>query len=457
MSESMVIIMSAGEGKRMKSKTAKVLNKVCFRPMIDYVITAAKEVSSEKPVVIIGHKGEDIKSYLGDTVSYALQQQQLGTGHAVMQAADLIRKENPEVTIVLNGDMPLITGKTLAQGLAFHKQHHFHATVAGATYECPDGYGRLVIENGILEKIVEHKDADQSQRAIKQINSGIYFFDTKMLLDALSRLTNQNAQGEYYLTDTIEAIKSAGGKTGAFLVEDQNEVFGCNNRMELAHADLLMRRRINNTFMEQGVTIIDPDTTYIQDSVSIGQDTTIYPSTMLEGETVIGESCLIYPGCHIKNCRIGNNVSIQSSTLMDSQVGNDTTVGPYAYVRPMSSIGNHVKIGDFVEIKKSTIGDGTKISHLTYVGDSKVGKNVNFGCGTVTVNYDGKNKYLTEIEDDAFIGCNTNLVSPVKVGKGAFIAAGSTITDPVPENGFAIARQRQVNKENWIKPKDKTK
>ncbi len=455
MNKMQVVIMAAGEGKRMKSSTAKVLSKVNFKPMIDYVLQAAAGVSDKKPIVIIGHKGEDIQSYLQDRVLYVQQSKQLGTGHAVLQAEQEITKAECETVLVLNGDMPLITADTLQKAYAFHKEKQNSVTVVGASFEQPDGYGRLIIENGTLTGIVEHKDATEDQKKIQEINAGIYFFETASLLAALSKLTNNNAQNEYYLTDTIEIIRSENGKAGAYIVEDKKEISGCNTRAELAYADKVMRLRINRMLMDQGVTIINPENTYIEQGVQIGKDTIIYPGAVLEGNTKIGENCILYPNCAINNCKIGHNVNIKSSTLIDSTVGNNTTVGPYAYIRPGSVIGAHVKVGDFVEVKKSKIGDGTKISHLTYVGDSIVGQNVNFGCGTVTVNYDGKNKFTTEIGDNAFIGCNTNLVAPVKVGENAFIAAGSTITDWVPQDSFAIARQRQTIKENWIKPKDK--
>lgn len=455
MNNTLVVIMAAGEGKRMKSSTAKVLSKVNFKPMIDYVLQAAGGVSDQKPVVIIGHKGEDIKAYLKDRALYAEQAEQLGTGHAVMQAADEIEKSKCDTVVILTGDAPLITAETLKKAYTHHKENGFDVTVLGAAFDDPTGYGRLLIKDGCLTGIVEHKDATEEQKNVREINAGMYFFAADKLLYALKNLTNNNAQHEYYLTDTISVIRKNGGKAGAYIVENREEISGCNNRAELSAADRIMRLRIVKKLMDDGVSVINPENTYIEDTVKIGCDTVIYPGAVLEGETEIGEGCILYPNCAIKNCKIGNNVEIKSSTLMDSSVGSDTTVGPYAYVRPNSRIGSHVKVGDFVEVKNSTVDDGTKISHLTYVGDSDVGKNVNFGCGTVTVNYDGKNKFRTTIGNNAFIGCNTNLVAPVTVGDNSFIAAGSTITDEVPEDGFAIARQRQTVKNGWVKPKDK--
>lgn len=447
-----VLILAAGEGKRMKSKTAKVLNKVCFKPMIDYIIRAAKAVTDEKPVVIAGHKKEDIEAYLKDSVSYAYQYEQKGTGHAVMMAERFLEKDE---IVVLNGDMPLISPETLKKAVDFHRNGDFSVTVVGAEFENPAGYGRLVIKDNVLEKIVEHKDANEEELKIKYINAGIYIFKGEDLGYALGKINNNNAQGEYYLTDTVEIIKNDMKKAGAYIVEDKNEIMGCNTRAELAQADAYMRERINRKLMENGVTIIDPKCTYIEDTVEIGRDTVIYPGAVITGNTKIGEDCEVLSSSNIYESEIGNGVSIKTSTVLESVIGDNTTVGPYAYIRPLSKIGKNCRIGDFVEIKKSTIDDGTKVSHLTYVGDSTVGKNVNFGCGTVTVNYDGINKFKTTIGDNCFIGCNANLVAPVTVEDNSFIAAGSTITDTVPENGFAIARARQVNKENWVKPKDR--
>lgn len=450
-----VLILAAGEGKRMKSKTAKVLNKVLFKPMIDYVLKAAEGITDSKITVVAGHKKEDLIDYLGDRADFAYQDEQKGTGHAVMMAKDEIIKADAKTTVVLNGDMPQITSETLKKVLKYHNENNLMVTVVGAAYENPTGYGRLVIKDGVLEKIVEHKDCTEKQLSIKEINAGIYFFDTKYLLNSLKLIKNDNAQGEYYLTDTIEVIKEMGGKAGAYIVENREEIAGCNNRFELSEADNNLRMRVNKKLMEDGVTIINPENTYIEDGVKIGMDTVIFPGTVIKGNTVIGEDCEISSNCSIENCELGNGVKINISTLVDSKIGNNVNIGPYAYIRPQSEICDNVKIGDFVEVKKAKIDEGTKVSHLTYIGDAEVGKNVNFGCGTVVVNYDGKNKHKTIIGDNVFVGCNTNLVSPVKVGNNTFIAAGSTITDEVPDDAFAIARARQVNKENWVKPKDR--
>ncbi len=451
MSNSTVIILAAGEGKRMKTKTAKVLNKVCFKPMIDYVVKAAKEISEEKPVVVIGHKAEEIKEHLKDSVNYSYQNEQLGTGHAVVTAMEYIENCESDTVVVLNADMPRITGDTLKQAIAHHETEGFGVTVVGASFDDPTGYGRLVIANNKLVKIVEHKDCSNDEIEIKEINAGIYLFNKKELIKALPKLKNNNSQNEYYLTDTIEIIEDA----GAFIVADKDEIAGCNTKVQLAEADKSVRLKINQKLMEKGVVIINPECTYIEEGVEIGIDSVIYPNCVITGKTIIGENCEILENSHIENSIIADDVSVKTSTLLDCEIGKGTTVGPYAYLRPQTKVGEKCRIGDFVELKKTTIGNDTKVSHLTYLGDATVGERVNFGCGTVAVNYDGVNKFQTIIGDDAFIGCNTNLVAPVTIGNNSFIAAGSTITDAIPDDAFAIARQRQTTKLEWKKPKDR--
>ena len=314
----------------------------------------------------------------------------------------------------------------------------------------PNGYGRIIREkNGEVLKIIEHKDCSLEELKVNEINSGMYCFDIKELVESLNKLHNNNVQGEYYLTDVIEILKNKGERIGALPVSFE-EIMGVNSRVQLSEAEKVMRNRINNVHMENGITLIDPNTTYIGLDVRIGKDTIIYPGNVIQGNTVIGENCILYPNSRIKDSVIENNVTIQSSVILESKVGENVTVGPFAYIRPESVIGNSVRIGDFVEIKKSIIGDKTKVSHLTYIGDAEVGNECNFGCGTVVVNYDGKVKNKTLIGDNSFIGCNTNLVSPVKVNNNTYIAAGSTITDEVPEGSLAIARAKQVNKKGWV-------
>lgn len=448
-----LVVLAAGFGKRMKSEKSKVVFKVCGKEMINRVIDEAKKAGVENTCVIVGHQAEMVKNAVGDGAEFALQAEQLGTGHAVMQAKDFIEKS--ENVIILSGDTPLITSDTLKSLMDTHEEKSNSCTVLTAKVDNPFGYGRIVRdETGDVLKIVEQKDANDEEAKISEINSGMYCFNAKKLLSSLDKLTNNNAQGEYYLTDTLSIMKNEGLKVGAFTAGDALEISGVNDRVQLAEAEKIMRKRINTRHALNGVTIIDIDNTYIEDDVIIGQDSTVYPGAVLEKGTVIEKNVIIGPSCRIVNSKIDEGCDVYYSTMVDSQVGAGTHVGPYAYLRPGSIVGSGCKVGDFVELKNAQLGDGTKVSHLTYIGDAEVGRNVNFGCGTVIVNYDGKNKYKTIIGDNAFIGCNSNLVSPVKVNDSAFIAAGSTITDEVPEGALAIARSRQVIKTDW---KDKRK
>ncbi|NLO81676.1 MAG: bifunctional UDP-N-acetylglucosamine diphosphorylase/glucosamine-1-phosphate N-acetyltransferase GlmU [Clostridiales bacterium] len=445
-----VVILAAGEGTRMKSAKAKVMHKVCGYPIIEHVVRTAEEISESLPVVVVGHRAEQIEQYLGQRVRYAYQAQRLGTGHAVMVARPVLEKTDGYVVVVA-GDIPLIRSCTLQKMVRFAYEGRYDAVALSAILEDPTGYGRIIRDDaGDLERIVEHKDATDEQRQVKEINVSAYCFNIRALLASLDGLDNHNTQGEYYLTDVIHIMKERGNRVGAFVTWDADEVLGINTRVQLAEVEQKMRQRINRRHMENGVTLIDPNNTYIEPDVVIGCDTIIYPGNVLEGRTVIGEECILYPNSRIVNSLIGNRTQIQASVILDSKIGDETTVGPYAYIRPGSDIGNEVRIGDFVEIKNSSIGDGSKVSHLSYVGDGSIGRDVNIGCGTVFVNYDGLKKHRAVVEDNAFIGCNVNLIAPVTIRKGAYIAAGSTITEEVPEKALAIARARQVNKEGWV-------
>ncbi|MFL0269545.1 bifunctional UDP-N-acetylglucosamine diphosphorylase/glucosamine-1-phosphate N-acetyltransferase GlmU [Candidatus Clostridium radicumherbarum] len=446
-------ILAAGEGKRMKSDIPKVLHKVCGKEMVNHVIDIMRKSEIESVNVIVGKGADKVKKGTEDrNVSYSLQAEQLGTGHAVMCAKDFLANKTGVVAI-FTGDAPLITEETVRNLLKFYEEGNYKGAILTSIIENPAHYGRVIRDSkGDVLKIVEAKDCSEEEYKVKEINAGMYCFDIEALLNSLDKLTNNTAQGEYYLTDIVQILQSEGLKVGAMVI-DYEETIGINSRIELAEAEVILRNRINKKHMENGVTIIDPNTTYIGSEVEIGRDTIIYPGNVLEGNTVIKEECILYPNSRISDSIIEAGVTIQSSVIIESQIGEGTTVGPFAYIRPESVIGKHARIGDFVEIKKSSIGDNTKVSHLTYIGDAEVGSGCNFGCGTVVVNYDGKKKYKTIIGDNVFIGCNTNLVSPVVVKDNAYTAAGSTITSEVPEGALAIARAKQVNKEGWVEKK----
>ncbi len=448
------IILGAGMGTRMKSKTPKVFHRVCGKPLCKWVLDAVRAAGADNCVTVVGHCADEVKAALEGECEFAVQSEQLGTGHAVMQAADYIKPAQNAV-MILCGDTPLITAETLKKAAEIHQSQNNTATVLTAVLDDATGYGRIIRdENGEFVSITEHKDCTPEQLAVREVNSGMYIFKPAALMSALEKLTPNNAQGEYYLTDTLALLLAEGERVGTYTIDDTDEILGVNDRVQLQAAESVLLKRIVTRHMKNGVTVHFPETVYIEDSVEIAADTEIGANVQLKGATRIGADTVVGAGSELENAVIAEDVNIKSSVIIDSTVNAHTTVGPFAYIRPNCTVGEHVKVGDFVELKNSTIDDGTKISHLTYIGDSDVGKNVNFGCGTVTVNYDGKKKYRTTIGDNAFIGCNTNLVSPVNIGDGAYTAAGSTITDDVPSENLSIARARQVNKDNW---KDKRK
>ena len=414
------VIMAAGKGTRMKSNKSKLVHKIYGKELVKRVAELAYKVGSDEVVAVVGHLREQVQETLGDSVKYAYQEELLGTGHAVMQAIPYLQGKKGRV-IVLYGDVPIIRPETLKKLIEKSITSKEYATLLTAIYENPTGYGRIVRdEGGSIEKIVEEKDATSSEKKIKEINSGIYCFDIEELLKALKLIKPNNAQGEYYLTDVIKIMNDKGLKTGAVIVEDNTEILGVNDRAQLELLTRVMRMRINSEHMRNGITIEDANSIYIYDDVKIGKDTVIHPNTIIQSNVTIGENC---------------------------------EIGPNAFIREGCVLKDKVKIGNCVEIKKTTIGEGSKVPHLTYLGDCKVGKNCNIGCGTITCNYDGVNKHQTIIGDNAFIGSNVSLVAPVKVGNNVTVAAGSTITEDIPDNTLSIARERQINKEGYYNKK----
>lgn len=449
MNDTYAVILAAGKGTRMKSKLYKVLHPVCGRPMVQYVVDAAKKLNPTKTILVVGQGAEQVQEQLGPQISYVLQEEQLGTGHAVMVTKEEL-KERTGTTLILCGDTPLIRPETLEALVASHKKSKSSVTILTTKMNSPQGYGRIMRnKQGQVLKIVEQKDATEEEQQIQEVNTGVYCFDNQKLVSILDKITNQNTQGEYYITDCIELLEQQGEEVSAFLTHDSEETLGVNDRIALAEAERLMKKRINHEHMSQGVTIIDPENTYIGPEVVIGQDTVINPGTFLSGSTQIGEDCVIGPNTELRHCVMGDRCTVQYSLATECKVGNDTSIGPYAYIRPGSEIGSHCKIGDFVEVKNSKIEDGAKVPHLSYVGDADIGAGVNMGCGSITVNYDGKTKHRTVVEEGSFIGSNVNLIAPVTIGKGSFVAAGSTINRSMPAESFAIARGRQVTKENY--------
>ncbi|MBD0384545.1 bifunctional UDP-N-acetylglucosamine diphosphorylase/glucosamine-1-phosphate N-acetyltransferase GlmU [Paenibacillus sp. WST5] len=445
----MAIVLAAGQGKRMKSKLYKVLHPVVGKPMVGHVVDTLKHIEAARTLVIVGYGAEAVQDYLGDRVEYALQEQQLGTGHAVLQAKDALGSEEG-MTIVICGDTPLISEETLKSMIGLHQDSGASATILTAKLDNPFGYGRIIRgEDNRVARIVEQKDCTPEEAAVQEMNTGTYIFDNRKLFDALASVTNNNVQNEYYLTDVIGILAGQGEVVQGYCMADVTESIGVNDRVGLAEAERLFKERINRQHMLNGVTIIDPANTYIEVGVTIGMDTVLLPGTILRGRTVIGDNCTIGPQTEIIDSTINDEVTIKQSVLQDAYVDSNASVGPFAYLRPGAKIGKHVKVGDFVEIKNATLGEGTKVSHLSYVGDAVVGMNVNIGCGAITVNYDGFNKNLTEIGDDAFVGSNVNLIAPVRIGNGAYVVAGSTITHGVDDGDLAIARERQTNKPGY--------
>ncbi|EMF0394035.1 bifunctional UDP-N-acetylglucosamine diphosphorylase/glucosamine-1-phosphate N-acetyltransferase GlmU [Enterococcus hirae] len=445
------IILAAGKGTRMKSKLYKVLHLVSGQPMVEHIINRVSETNPDQIITIVGHGAEQVKAQLGERSEYALQAEQLGTGHAVLQAASFLQGKEG-TTLVISGDTPLLTTETLNNLFEYHQGKNASATILTAQAEDPTGYGRIIRDHiGIVEKIVEQKDTTPEEALVQEINTGTYCFDNQALFEALNKVGTDNAQGEYYLTDIIEILKDAGKTVAAYQTEDFDESMGVNDRIALAKANELMRQRINKMHMVNGVSFVDPATTYIDAGVEIGSDTVIEAGVQLQGKTVIGSDCVIGAHSRIVDSVIEDHVVVEHSVIEKSLVKSHADVGPFAHLRPKAEIGEGVHIGNFVEVKNAEIGKNTKVGHLTYVGDATLGEEINVGCGVVFVNYDGKNKHRTTIGDHSFIGSNANIIAPVEIAKNTSVAAGSTITEDIPEYAMAIARARQVNKEEYAK------
>ncbi len=451
MSKNGAVILAGGQGTRMRSDKPKVLAQVLFKPMIDWVIDAAKQAGIEDICVVTGFGADVLEAHLNGRTQTVHQQEQLGTGHAVMQAKDFITAHTGGNILILNGDAPFADAKTICDALARHENEDCAQTVVSACVENPSGYGRIVrdAQRSFL-CITEETSADEETKKINEINSGMMWFAADALADVLGKLKNNNAKGEYYLTDTVDILLGEGKKVSAFISENPDTVLGANTRMQLHELNEIARQRSLEKFMLDGADIPFTDGVIITPDCEIGTDTQILPGTIIRNGCVIGKGCIIGPNSLIDDCRIGDGCLINRVQAENSIIEDGADLGPFMHVRPNSHIGKNVHCGNFTEVKNSVIGEKTSISHLTYIGDSDVGCGVNFGCGTVTSNYDGLHKHRTVVEDNCFIGCNTNLIAPVKIGKNAYTAAGSTITNDVPPMNLAIARERQTNKEGWV-------
>ena len=445
------IILAAGKGTRMKSDLPKVLHKVAGISMLEHVFRSVSAIDPEKTVTVVGHKAELVEQVLAGQTDFVRQTEQLGTGHAVMMAEPVLENLTGQ-TLVIAGDTPLITGESLKNLIDFHINHKNVATILTAEADNPFGYGRIVRnQHDEVLKIVEQKDASDFEQQIKEINTGTYVFDNARLFEALKNINTNNAQGEYYITDVIGIFRENGEKVGAYTLKDFDESLGVNDRVALATAEGVMRRRINQQHMVNGVSFVNPHATYIDVDVEIAPEVQVEANVTLKGQTKIGAETILTNGTYIVDSVIGERAVITNSMIEESSVADGVTVGPYAHIRPGSSLAKDVHVGNFVEVKGSSIGENTKAGHLTYIGNSEVGANVNFGAGTITVNYDGQKKYKTIIGDNVFVGSNSTIIAPVELGDNSLVGAGSTITKDVPADAIALGRGRQINKEDYAK------
>ncbi len=443
------LILAAGKGTRMKSDLPKVIHKVNGIPMVKKILNELEKLGTEENILILGHKKEEILKELGE-IKYAVQEEQLGTGHAIMQAENLLKDYEGDV-MILYGDTPLLRHETLKAMYEAHKKSGVATTILTSVYENPFGYGRIVKNGEKVTAIVEEKEADEETKKIKEVNAGVYCCNAKELFAALKKVTNNNEKGEYYLTDIVGIQVGEGKTVASFVLEDNREILGVNSKVELAEASKILRERKNTSLMEEGVILIDPASTYIEETVKIGRDTVIYPTVMLQGNTVIGENCEIIGCTRIIDSTLGNDIRIESSVIEESIVDDKVTMGPFAHLRPKSHLKEKVHIGNFVEVKKSTLEYGVKAGHLTYLGNATVGKDTNIGAGTITCNYDGVNKFDTVIGENVFIGSDTMLVAPVNIGDKAITGAGSVITKDVAPRALAVERNKQIIKFEWRK------
>jgi bifunctional UDP-N-acetylglucosamine pyrophosphorylase/glucosamine-1-phosphate N-acetyltransferase len=458
MADRHIVILAGGKGTRMKSDRPKVLHRISGTALIDHVLNLAASLRPSSVNVVVGHRADDVVRVMSERpgLRFALQEPQLGTGHALLQVAPLLRDARG-TAVLLSGDVPLLRFETLAAMVGAHEQKGASATVLTAKVDAPDGYGRIVRDRGLITAIVEHKDATPAQREIREINSGIYAFDLAGLFDALRAIGSANVQGEYYLPDLVKIYRARGLGVETATVDDPREILGVNSRKELAELAAILNARTNEALMQSGVTIVDPATTYIAPEVHVGTDTIIHPGVYLEGSTRIGARCEIQSGVRIVDSTIEDEVVINNfCVITNARIARGARIGPFAHIRPESIVGEDAHVGNFVELKKTSLGRGTKANHLSYLGDATIGEKVNVGAGTITCNYDGTTKHPTIIEDGAFIGSDSQLIAPVRVGRGAYVAAGSSITDDVPPESLAIARGKQVTKEGWVAKKRKS-
>ena len=459
MSDTHVVILAAGQGTRMKSSLPKVLHRVAGRPMIEYVLRTARSLSPQTITLIIGYQAEAVRTHLAQhgRLHFAVQEPQLGTAHALQQAEAVLAGQAGTL-VLLSGDVPLLGPATLQRLLATHNGANAAATVVTALVGRPYGYGRIVRSRGRIARIVEERDASPAERAIKEINSGIYAFDLAPLWDALRSIASQNAQGEFYLTDLVAIYKRRKLPVEALVLDDVHETRGINSRSELAEVSRIVRQKKNEELMAAGVTIIDPATTYIEDDVQVGPDTVIHPGVILEGQTRVGSACEIHAHVRIADSELADRVTVNNfCVIKGTRIADGASVGPFAHLRPETVVGERAKVGNFVELKKTSLGVGSKANHLSYLGDATIGSNVNVGAGTITCNYDGTRKHATVIEDGAFIGSDTQLIAPVRIGRGAYVGAGSSITEDVPAGSLGIARGRQTNVPGWVDRKKTVK